>query len=105
LGGARDPVAIEQTDDTLIDWAAHDLGELLDISASPVFARVYRWPAAMPQLEVGHRERVAMIEQQLAGLPGLFLTTSGLRGVGIPDCIDDARRHAALAAEHVQVAA
>jgi oxygen-dependent protoporphyrinogen oxidase len=103
LGGARDPAAIDQTDDTLIDWAAHDLGELLGISAPPVFARVYRWPAAMPQLEVGHRERVAMIEQQLAALPGLFLTTSGLRGVGIPDCIEDARRHAARAAERLRV--
>jgi protoporphyrinogen/coproporphyrinogen III oxidase len=104
LGGARDPAAIDQTDATLIAWADSDLAELLRISASPVMARVYRWPSAMPQLEVGHRERVAAIERQLTNTPGLFMTASGMRGVGISDCIEDARRHAQRAAEHLLTA-
>jgi protoporphyrinogen oxidase len=32
-----------------------------------------------------------MIEQRLGAWPGLFLTGSGYRVTGIPDCIEDAR--------------
>ena len=32
-----------------------------------------------------------MIEQRLGAWPGLFLTGSGFRVTGIPDCIEDAR--------------
>ena len=36
-------------------------------------------------------QAVAAIERILARQPGLFLTGSGFRGVGIPDCIADGR--------------
>ena len=39
--------------------------------------------------------------RRLDALPGLFLTGSGYRGTGIPDCIADARATAALAAAQV----
>jgi oxygen-dependent protoporphyrinogen oxidase len=50
---------------------------------------------------------VARIEQRLASVPGVFLTGSGFRAIGIPDCISDAREVAANAAAYVtnQVAA
>ena len=60
--------------------------------------RVYRWPEATPQMEVGHLERVAEIDAHLARVPGLFLTGAGLRGTGIPDVIADATKAAADAA-------
>jgi oxygen-dependent protoporphyrinogen oxidase len=41
---------------------------------------------------------MAAIEQRLAAWPGLYVTGSGFRGVGIPDCIADARSTAASAA-------
>jgi len=45
---------------------------------------------------------VQEIDRLLSAHPGLFLTGSGLRGVGIPDCIADARATAARVAEWVQ---
>jgi protoporphyrinogen oxidase len=42
---------------------------------------------------------MAAIERALVRHPGLFITGSGFRGVGIPDCVADARRTGALAAE------
>jgi oxygen-dependent protoporphyrinogen oxidase len=41
----------------------------------------------MPQYEVGHLERVAAIENELAQLPNLQLAGNAYRGAGIPDCI------------------
>ena len=51
----------------------------------------------MPQYEVGHAERIEGIEAALAGSPGIFLTGSAYRGVGIADCV----RHATETAERV----
>jgi len=41
---------------------------------------------------------MAAIEHRLLAWPGLFVTGSGFRGVGIPDCIADARTTAVSAA-------
>jgi len=36
-------------------------------------------------------------------LAGLFVSAAGFRGVGIPDCVGDARTQAAKAAEYVRL--
>jgi oxygen-dependent protoporphyrinogen oxidase len=75
------------------------LRPLLGITGEPQLARVYRWERANAQHDVGHLERVAAIDRRLAAQPGLFLTGSGFRGVGIPDCVADARATARTALE------
>jgi oxygen-dependent protoporphyrinogen oxidase len=98
LGGARDPQAIERSDAELIQTSLAALRPLLGIERNPLFTRVYRWPRGNAQHEVGHLDRMAAIDRALARHPGLFLTGSGFRGVGIPDCVADARRTASTAA-------
>src|SRR5438874_250936 len=67
------------------------LGPLAGIQGEPLFTRVYRWERSNAQHEVGHLDRVAAIDRALAQHPGLFVTGSGFRGTGIPDCVADAR--------------
>ena len=98
LGGARDPRALEQSDAELVRTSLAALRPLLGIERDPLFTRVYRWDRGNAQHVVGHLERVAAIDRALARHPGLFLTGSGLRGVGIPDCVADGRRVGASAA-------
>jgi protoporphyrinogen/coproporphyrinogen III oxidase len=98
IGGARDPGATARSDDELIAAAAAELGRLLGIRGAPLFARLHRWDRANAQHDVGHLDLVAAIDERLARLPGLFVTGSGFRGVGVPDCVADARitgRHVA----------
>ena len=104
LGGGRDPHRLDDSDQMLIDTTRHELGALLGISAEPLFVRVYRFTKQSPQYEVGHLERVAQIEQRLAAIPGVFVTGSGFRAIGIPDCVADARATAAIAAGYVSSA-
>jgi oxygen-dependent protoporphyrinogen oxidase len=94
--------ALSTPDAELQDWVQRDLRTLLGIDAEPVAAKVHRWPRAMPQLEVGHLGRVAAIDERLAKLPGLFVSAAGFRGIGIPDCITDARATARHAVAHVE---
>jgi len=95
VGGVRDPGILEQADDALAAAALSDLAEMLDISGKPILTRVYRWPHATAQYNVGHLGTVRAIDGRLSQLPGVFLTGSGYRGTGIPDCIADARATAA----------
>ena len=104
LGGGRDPHRLDDSDQMLIDTTRHELGALLGISGEPLFVRVYRFTKQSPQYEVGHLERVAQIEQRLAAIPGVFVTGSGFRAIGIPDCVADARATAAIAAGYVSSA-
>jgi oxygen-dependent protoporphyrinogen oxidase len=95
VGGARDPKGVERDDDELVALSIDALRRLLGISGEPLFSRVYRWERASAQHEVGHIGRLARIEEALARHPGLFVTGSGFRGVGIPDCVADGRATAA----------
>ena len=99
VGGARDPDAVGRSDRELITASMDALRPLLGISGEPLFARVYRWERANAQHEVGHLDRLARIEEAIARHPGLFVTGSGFRGVGIPDCVADARATAGQVAD------
>jgi protoporphyrinogen/coproporphyrinogen III oxidase len=105
VGGARDPEALNKDDAELVRVAMNALGPLLGISGAPLLTRVYRWDRANAQHEVGHLERIRKIDQALAARPGLFMTGSGFRGVGIPDCVADARATAKQVATWLQTRA
>ena len=98
LGGARHPDVLGEDDATLVDRAFGECAGILGLHGRPVMARVYRWPQATPQMEVGHGARMAWVDAQADARPGLFLTGSGLRGTGIPDMVADGARQAARAA-------
>jgi oxygen-dependent protoporphyrinogen oxidase len=98
LGGARDPEALERSDRELVTTAVEALRPLLGITGSPLLTRVYRWSRANAQHDVGHLARMDAIDRVLDGHPGLFVTGSGYRGVGIPDCVADGRATATAAA-------
>lgn len=53
----------------------------------PEDSTVVRWERSMPQYDVGHMDRLRRIEAAIARTPGLFVTGSSYRGVGIADCI------------------
>jgi protoporphyrinogen/coproporphyrinogen III oxidase len=101
VGGARDPRALERSDDELVAQSLAALTPLLGIVGRPLFTRVYRWERASAQHEVGHAARVEAIERGLVRTPGLFLTGSGFRGVGIPDCVADGRATAKQVAHYL----
>ena len=91
FGGARDPRALEHSDAELVSRSLAALRPLLGMTGEPVVTRVYRWERSSAQHEVGHLDRMAAINRALARHPGLFVTGSGFRGVGIPDCVADGR--------------
>ena len=98
LGGEHDPAAVREADGTLVDIAVRELSAILSITGRPELARVYRWPNAGAQHEVGHLARMELLDTRLASLRGLHVTGSGFRSIGIPDCVADGRAVAARVA-------
>jgi oxygen-dependent protoporphyrinogen oxidase len=91
IGEARDPQALQRSDAELTTIALDALAPLLGITGPPLVTRIYRWPRSNAQHVVGHLARMATIERVLAAQPGLYVTGSAYRGVGIPDCVADGR--------------
>ena len=87
IGGALQEELIELPDQRLLEIAKRELAELLGIQGEPLFSRIARLPASMPQYYVGHRQRVATIHERAATAGGLFLTGNAYHRVGIPFCI------------------
>jgi protoporphyrinogen/coproporphyrinogen III oxidase len=93
LGGAGRESLLERDDDELIGVAREELRTVLGITAPPLLARLFRWPAAMPQYDVGHQDRMAAIDAWLDERHrGLALAGNAYRGIGLSDCVRSADR-------------
>ena len=100
-GDPASPAALRRDDDDLVSAARDDLAALTGIDAVPAETAVVRWPGGLPQYGVGHVERVAAIEDGVAGLPGLAVAGAALHGVGVPACLATADAAAQRVAAHL----
>ena len=87
IGGARNEEALQSSDEQVVTMVREDLQQIINLTASPLFAHVYRWRGAMAQYGVGHLERLQRIDGLLLQFPGLALAGNGYRGIGVPDCV------------------
>jgi protoporphyrinogen/coproporphyrinogen III oxidase len=85
VGGSGAEDILDQPDDAIAEGVARQLAAILPLPAEPAAWRLVRWPRSMPQYEVGHLDRVAVIERALP--PGTFLVGPAYRGPGIADCV------------------
>ncbi len=91
VGGARHPEHFALADEALEKRALAELCRLMGHLGEPLFSRVHRYPQGNPQPELGHEERLARMAGRIQGIPGLFLIGAGFGGVGVPDCVRQAR--------------
>jgi len=94
VGRRGEGALLERSDDALLAAVVGDGSELLGLPLRPEASLVTRWPAALPQPDVGHAARVAAVQGAVAALPGLALAGAAVDGVGVPACIAAARRAA-----------
>ena len=100
LGGATDPDTSSLSDSSLIDLVRRELTPLLGLKSQPVSSRASVYSRAIPQYDLGHLDRLAAIQANLAKVPGLHLTGNYFKGPAIGTCIE----HAEAVAESIQLA-
>jgi oxygen-dependent protoporphyrinogen oxidase len=90
VGGAFGKATFGMADEPLEAAVLKDLSELLGLKSKPLFRVLQRYPDSMVQYAPGHLGLVREIEKSLEETTNLFLLGASYRGVGIPDCIEDA---------------
>ncbi|MFC4403197.1 protoporphyrinogen oxidase [Gracilibacillus xinjiangensis] len=89
VGRPGDEAVVDLSDSELEELVLSDLNKIMKIEGKPLFSVVSRWKNAMPQYSVGHKKMVDRLDKDInENLPGLFVSGSSYRGIGIPDCID-----------------
>lgn len=96
----RGGLAGEMTDQALLELARSEVQEKLGAMQEPVFVQCKRWENGLPQYELGHERRLRAIEDSVQELASVVLTGTSYRGIGIPDCIAQAK-NAAQRVEHI----
>ncbi|TFC84144.1 protoporphyrinogen oxidase [Cryobacterium sp. TMT3-29-2] len=94
VGRRRDQRWLDLDEDTLVSRVHAELVEAMGLTGRPTEQHIERWLQAMPQYIVGHQGRLVAAEEALGQLPGLYLTGSAYRGVGLASCVADAERTA-----------
>lgn len=92
VGGARKPETARLPDAELVATAHTELQKVLGIAGEPQVVGITRWERAIPQYNLGHRDRVQRVEALLSDLPGLHLIGNYLHGVSTGDVIKEADR-------------
>jgi protoporphyrinogen/coproporphyrinogen III oxidase len=75
------------------------------VHGAPEIVRASSWQGTMPRYTVGHLERVARAERELAAWPTIQLAGAPYHGVGLPDCISQAHGAVATVIERLGVQA
>ena len=99
VGAVGEEGVLDADDAELVDACARHLTAVVALPSAPEHAVVVRWPASMPQYELGHRERVARLRQALP--EGIFVVGQPCDGVGVPDCVRGAGETAERVAAHL----
>lgn len=91
FGGDGRESLLKKTEAELAELAERELQAFLPIKGRPLFSRVFRYEKASPQPRLGHLGRMKNLKAILARTPGLYLAGNGYDGIGIPECIRQAR--------------
>lgn len=98
VGGTRQPENALLDDDALIALVLADLRASLGVTGAPRFARIMRWPRAIPQYEVGYARFEAAFAAAERACPGLHFGGHARDGVALGACIASGQRLAHLSA-------
>ena len=87
VGGRRNPALAMADDATVAETVYGEHAALLGAKARPQWNAITRWPRAIPQYELGHLERLAVVAAAEARLPGLKFCANYRGGVSVGDCL------------------
>jgi protoporphyrinogen/coproporphyrinogen III oxidase len=91
VGRAGDAALLHQDDPTVAAVALADLRRAVGNLPEPAQWHVQRWGGALPQYEVGHLDRIDVVDRAIAAEPGLEVCGAAYRGVGVPAVIASAQ--------------
>jgi len=104
LGGALRPEVFDWPDERIWDSVCKELKQVLKTSTQPEPVTIFRHRRAIPQYNIGHRQRVEAVASELSRIPGMFITGNFLHGVSIPACMEHGDNTALAVSEFLRSA-
>ncbi len=99
VGRSGDEQNVELPDEVLTDLVLKDLQEIMGITAKPLLLEITRLKHSMPQYPIGHSSNIAKLRKELETVfPGVYALGAGYDGIGMSDCIKQAKHAAERAA-------
>jgi oxygen-dependent protoporphyrinogen oxidase len=93
IGGQRNSELAMRSEDELIDIARRGLTSTMGVNETPAVTFVKRWRRGIPNYRLGHLANVERIFARVASQwPGLYLNSNAYWGIGLNDCVGNARR-------------
>ena len=84
VGRVDDDQPLRWDDDLLLDRVDREVREMTGLHVAPSEHHIQRWWHALPQHDVGHRERIDRMRHALGrDAPGIFIGGAALDGVGL----------------------
>ena len=90
LGGMTDPEIVSKSPGEIATIAHSELTSVLGLTDAPASQRVSRWPRALPQYHLGHKDVIAGLRDLGARTPGIFLAGNYFGGPSIGACVENA---------------
>lgn len=87
LGGSGDREIASLRDDEIVAIAHRDLQRALGVDAPPSVIAGFRWDKAIPQLTLGHADRLAAIRGGVSRIAQMTLVGNYFTGPSVSDCI------------------
>jgi oxygen-dependent protoporphyrinogen oxidase len=94
LGGMRNPDLAGRSDAVLAQLLHAELAALVAARHEPLWTEITRWSHAIPQYNLGHRERLRPVDETERDFPGLWFCGNYRGGVAVGDCIKTAHAKA-----------
>lgn len=92
VGGMREPELAGLDDRELLRVVQQELSRLLGVRAEPVYARLKRWPRAIPQYALGYERHLTAMRDVEIAAPGLFIGGNARDGISLANCIEAGSR-------------
>jgi len=105
IGGANDPGAVNEEDDSLLSAVRSDLKGTMGLAAEPLLSRIYRWPLGIGQYTVGHQDRLDLMHRRLGDLRNLWMAGSSFYGISMNSCIEKAGEQAGEILSNLRITA
>src|SRR5678815_959943 len=97
------PEVFDWPDERIWDSVGSELKRLLKSSIQPEPVSIFRHRRAIPQYNIGHRQRVEGIASELSRIAGLFVTGNFLHGVSVPACMEHGDNTAVAVSEFLRL--
>lgn len=102
VGGSRNPELALLPKDKLQQIVHQELTSLIGATSQPDFVHITQWEKAIPQYNIGHLDRMAVLDTFENEQKGFYFCANYRGGISVGDCVKSADEIAQRASEYLK---